>query len=184
MPPKVFHKVETETTPTGNLLSTKTTMYIKGKPESDFVKMYLDDLSLLKGLTPTESNVLYELLKRMDYDNMISLSTGSKKEICHALKMYNKAGRGKGFAVLVDDKTNEPTPSINSLNGILNKLSEKEIFHRKDKGLFQVNPYLFGKGRWADIEEIRVTYSYTPEGKKQESAIKRASDRIRGIKNN
>jgi hypothetical protein len=179
---KLVYKSTTVTDRDGNFLENRTTHISSGKAESDFVKMYLDDLALLKGLTPTEGNVLYELLKRMDYNNEISLSTGAKKEICHALEMYSKAGRGKGFATLVDDKTNEPTPSTNSLNGIINRLCEKEIFFKKDKGLYQVNPFLFGKGRWADIDNIRVTVDYTPQGKRQETAIKKASDRVRGIK--
>jgi hypothetical protein len=42
---------------------------------------------------------------------------------------------------------------------------------RKDKGMYIANPSLFGKGKWNDIKEIRMSISYSEDGRMIKSEI-------------
>jgi hypothetical protein len=43
-------------------------------------------------------------------------------------------------------------------------LVKKDIIFREDTGLYKGNPYLFGKGEWRDIRELRMTVVFNPKG--------------------
>ena len=39
---------------------------------------------------------------------------------------------------------------------------------RVGRGVFSLNPYVFGKGKWQDIKELQVTWDYNDAGRKLE----------------
>jgi hypothetical protein len=43
-------------------------------------------------------------------------------------------------------------------------LVKKNIIFRVDTGLYKGNPFLFGKGEWRDIRELRMTVVFDKEG--------------------
>jgi hypothetical protein len=107
--------------------------------EPYFVKLYLKDLAHLRELPAWVSGVLYELLQRMDYNNEIILNSTIKKRIADELSLV-----------------------LGTIDNALVKFVQRDILFRQDKGVYLANPYLFGKGLWEDIEEIRMKVTYRP----------------------
>jgi hypothetical protein len=107
--------------------------------EPHFVKLYLKDLAHLRELPGWVSGVLYELIKKMDYNNEIVLNSTIKNRIANNLGVVPK-----------------------TIDNALSKFVQKNILFRQDKGIYLANPYLFGKGLWEDIEEIRMKVTYRP----------------------
>lgn len=94
------------------------------------------------------TNLVYALLKRVSYagddDGMcVTLVPRTKKAICKEL----------GW-----EKTS-------SLDNALQRLLKGKIIYRVDRGVFRMNPYLFGKGEWQDISRIRMEITYDSDGK-------------------
>lgn len=110
--------------------------------EPDFVKMYIDDLSYLHGLTSANNSVLHSLLSKMNYDNEIILVSKVKDE------MANKIGLMK-----------------NTFEHGIGVLVKKGILIKKGNNYYIVNPFLFARGSWKDIRSIRMTIKYSKEGK-------------------
>lgn len=98
--------------------------------EPDYIKLYLTDISKIFNVPNT--GVLYELLKIMSYSNEIFLNSSIRKRICDNLNIKNQ-----------------------SFNNLLLVLKKQEILIEKEKGIFLFNPYIFGKGKWKDILDLR-----------------------------
>ena len=111
--------------------------------EPHFVKLYLKDLAHLRNLPAWVSGVLYELLKLMDYTNEIVLNSTIKNRIANKLELHPK-----------------------TIDNALVKFTAKKILIRQGKGVFLGNPFIFGRGTWSDVEEIRLTVSYRANGDK------------------
>lgn len=124
---------------TGEVLSdnvTTQTITSKGS-EPPFIKVYLDDLILLCDLPTKSSAILWELIKNMSYDNEIALNSYRKKKIIETLDI-----------------------KMSTLNNALSSFVKKEILFRVGSGTFMPNPYLFARGSWDDIAELRMIVSY------------------------
>lgn len=53
-------------------------------------------------------------------------------------------------------------------NGI-NELCKKQILIKKDHGIYQLNPYCFGKGNWKSISKLRYEVELSKDGAKIEN---------------
>ncbi|RZK34951.1 MAG: hypothetical protein EOO61_12750, partial [Hymenobacter sp.] len=93
------------------------------------------------------SGVLYELLKKMDYSNEIVLNSTVKNRIAEELNIHPK-----------------------TIDNALVKFVNKKILFRQGKGVFLANPFIFGRGNWGEVEEIRVKVSYRANGDKEVEA--------------
>jgi hypothetical protein len=175
MAKRAFRRTSTTSDQQGNITQHSEFFVERIKGEEDFVKMYLMDLAQLKSLTPREFSVLNELLPRMGYDNQVGLSAGVKKEICRCLGMYQYEGRGRNQTIRVGGD-GEIMFSMNGLTMEIRGLCDKQILFKKAMGLYIVNPYLFGKGRWQDIATIRMTVNYTPQGREEETKVQKKSE--------
>lgn len=120
--------------------SYKTTI-IEQEPE--FVKLYVQDIIKLTNLPMAANGVLYTMLKYMTYDNLLVLNPYIKEQIA---------------------KINEIKP--NTLSHTLTKLVNEGILSRVATGTYMVNPDLFGRGKWQDIRNLRLTIHYGHDGKK------------------
>ena len=120
--------------------------------EPAFVKMYLDDLGMLHGLSRSNISVLHSLLKHMnfaddDIPQAVLINSFLKKQIL----MEN--------------------PNLNHTQTVTNSISELKkagILEELGRGAYRFNPFLFGRGEWKDIEklrEIKVTLVYDETGK-------------------
>ena len=110
--------------------------------EPSFIKMYLDDILSLTNINSTAKNVLFGLLKYMDYENRIDLASRQRKELAQILNT-----------------------SIQTISNSLGVLIKKNILLKLDRGSYLMNPDYFAKGKWSDILKIKISIEYTPEGR-------------------
>jgi hypothetical protein len=99
---------------------------------------------LLSDIPKQKSDIMYLLLKKMNYDNEITIVYAHKEEISERLSC-----------------------SIINIDKTLRILCDKGILRRKHRGVYEANPYLFGKGRWEDIEALRLQIEYKKGGDKR-----------------
>lgn len=116
--------------------------------EPPYIKLYLQDILYLSDLPKSHENILFELLKRAtyagdEYGMSVTLSSGLKKIIAKTLNIKN----------------------IRSINNCLSELVKGKILFRIETGVYQFNPYLFGKGDWQDISSLRLNIDYDINGK-------------------
>jgi hypothetical protein len=107
---------------------------IKIDKEENYIKVYLKHLTYLHSLPSGLDPLIYELLKLVDYKNRIVLNASIKKDIALSTKK-----------------------SINTINQYISKLVKHSVILHKDTGIYVLNPYIFGKGEWKDIIELRET---------------------------
>lgn len=117
---------------------------VKKTKEGDFIKLYLEDICYLHNLQANQHEILYHLLKRMSYDNLIVINKAIKEIIA---KDTGKA--------------------VSTINNAISAYVKESILIRKDRGLYLANPYLFGKGKFEDIQKIRMQLEYTANGVEQ-----------------
>lgn len=129
---------------TGEMLAEERIEKRRVSREPDFIKLYLDDIMLLSDIPKQKSDIMYLLLKKMNYDNEITIVHAHKAEISEKLNC-----------------------SLINIDKTLKILCDKGILRRKYRGVYEANPYLFGKGRWEDIEALRLQIDYQKGGKKR-----------------
>lgn len=122
--------------------------------EPNYVKLYLDNLVLLNGLPKGTSDTLFELLKYMSYENMIILNPFVREKIANALNFK----------------------TVQSLNNNLNKLVKNGILENIGRGTYRANPFLFGKGDWNDIKQIRFEVVFGENGIEQKADFEYKND--------
>ena len=123
------------------------TIYLR--KEDDYIKIYLQHINYLNNLPEGLDNIIYQLLKRINYQNQIIINSAIKRQIAEEL--------GKKF---------------NTINQYISKLVRYGILIRIDTGIYYMNPVLFGKGSWKDILELRKKLEITIEYKEGEYTIK------------
>lgn len=130
---------------TGEILTEHVTSqnFIDKGSEPPFIKLYLDDLILLNDLPTKSSAILWELLRNMTYDNEIALNSYKKKKIIETLDI-----------------------KMSTLNNALSSFVKKEILYRVGSGTYMPNPYLFARGYWEDVADLRMIVNYKA-GKKE-----------------
>lgn len=129
---KVIQSTEVVDYVTGEVKETTVVKQFRGD-EPNYVKLYLKDISYLYDLPATAGNLLYELLNYVTYGTqMIVLNSTVKKMIAAST----------GIA-------------MQTLNNRLQDLVNKGVLDRVDTGTFTLNPYLFGKGDWKTIRDLR-----------------------------
>lgn len=117
---------------TGEVKTLSVTRRYKGD-EPSYIKVYLQDISYLYGLPSTAGDLMHELLNYVTYGTQeILLTSVVKKRIADRLNIAMK-----------------------TLDNRLQDLTKKGIIARIGQGTFTLNPYLFGKGDWKTILELR-----------------------------
>lgn len=114
--------------------------------EPSFYKVYTDaiyDISALFGLSPMETRVFTSLAKNMSYNNMIVLIKSVKE-------------------VLMLDTG---ITSMNTINKSIQQLKNKGLIIPFAKSSYIINPDYVGKGRWEDIEALKIQIEYKKKGK-------------------
>lgn len=141
---KVFKEVTTSSvnTETGEVNQVVNVKESFVSREPDYIKLYIEDLTKLNDLPKSTNDLLYSLLKRMNYDNEIILVVHNKKRIAKELNL-----------------------KLNTIDQNLMKLTDKGILSRVATGVYIANPYIFGRGKWEDIRELRMKITYTSKGR-------------------
>ncbi len=129
---KVIETTEVIDYGTGEIKSSTTVKRVRGD-EPNYIKLYLGDIAYLHGLSVPTRDLLNELLKYVTYGTQeIMLNAIAKKRIVEATGM-----------------------AMQTLNNKLQDLLRVGIIDRVAVGTFVLNPYLFGKGDWKTINELR-----------------------------
>jgi len=117
--------------------------------EPDYIKLYIQDMLMLLGLPKGQSDILVMLLRRLDYNLEIVLNSHIKKGIAQKLNIKTKDGK----------------LAVNSIDKALGMFRKKGILRRVGRGVYRTNPRLFARGKWRDIKKIRMTVTYSENGK-------------------
>jgi hypothetical protein len=137
---RVTYEKETVDKLTGEIVKTYSEAVIPREP--DYVKLYLESITKLNDIPGWTDPVLNELLRLMNYRNEIVLNAAIKKRIAGEIGI-----------------------STRTIDNALYMLVKKNIIFRDDIGLYRGNPFLFGKGEWRDIRELRMNVIFNNEGK-------------------
>lgn len=124
---------------TGQINKTTKTVTSRVPQEPPYIKLYLDDIAVLHNLPKGSSSLLHELLRQVNYEGLINLNSSVKTKIANALNYKNKQSVDNG----------------------LGKLCKEGLLRSIDRGVYEVNPYLFGKGDWASIFLRRENFSFS-----------------------
>lgn len=150
-----YTKITTELTKTtvdsntGELLAVSSEKVGIVPKEPNYVKLYLEDIAYLSNIPKWGTTILYELLKRMNYRNEIILSSGIKRMIVSEM-------HESGLNV-----------TVQAIGNALTDFVKAKILIRKDTGVYLANPFLFGKGEWKDIRNIRLQVGYNLDGTRE-----------------
>lgn len=115
-------------TQTGEVLSEETTTTFKVPQEPEFVKVYTEAMTA-RGLRDHHMTMIFFLVRKMTYDNMICLTPGARVRIGEAMGIQQATFRN-----------------------YLNALLEKDVFRRTGHGEFMVNPTLIARGKFDEIQ--------------------------------
>lgn len=118
---------------------------IKSK-EPEYVKLYIKAWSEFREIKGINTTFLNELIPHMTWADddkiggqIVALSSYRRKMIAHKLNWSEKT-LTKRFSLE------------------LNKLCKSGVLVKLENNVYRVNPDLFGKGYWADINRVRRTF--------------------------
>jgi len=117
---------------TGEIKEENTTRIIKIPKEDNYIKVYIKTIGLLHNLPNSADKILFELLKYVNYDNEIIINKSVKENIAKRLEL-----------------------SLSRINMYISNLHKEKFLIRKNRGVYILNPFIFGKGNWGDIYNLR-----------------------------
>lgn len=130
---------------TGVVTTTEDVAVIRLPREPAYVKMYIDDISKIVGLSTGAQNVLYELVAKMDYEGIVTITKGGRERIAAKTGLKETTVRNR-----ISDL---------AASGIIKKAGYCE---------YEMNPSLFAKGDWQDIYKrrcgFRLEINYSKDG--------------------
>lgn len=140
----------------GEVISQITDTIHKFEDEPNYVKLYLDTVLYISDLPKGYNSILLAFLNHMSYASVKNKENGQLIYVNSAMK--------KGIA-------EDLGVTIDRINHAITDFVKGKVFYRVDRGTYQVNPYLFGKGDWKDIKEIRMNITFNAQGKTVMSEI-------------
>ena len=139
----VREEITIESEESGEIVKNAKTTVAMFESEPPYVKLYLNDICRLNGLNNSEQKILNELVVNMGYNNVVPSYKPVKEMIAERLNMpYNTLDKG------------------------IKELYNKGILIRQARGLYIMDPNLFGRGSWNDVKKIRMVVEYHPDGTK------------------
>lgn len=118
------------------------------KEEPDFIKMYIEDICAIKGVTALQTKIFYFMLQNMNYSNEVS---------------YGKTSKGR----FLNDHNTTNASFNNSVKGLL----DVGLIGKLSRGEFIVNKKYAVKVPWHKVENIVWTTTYSKDGKKDEITV-------------
>lgn len=114
--------------------------------EPEYIKLYLDCICTFKGLNKALSPILVACCSYMTWAD----SSHDKQVIF--MNSYTKEQISKDAGVSVD-----------RVNQALRDIVKADIFRKIQgkRGVYEVNPYIIAKGKWADIKVLRANFDFT-----------------------
>ncbi len=130
---------------TGQVLRQENERVLQLPQEPEYIKLYLQDLAHLLDVPAGPQGLLMALVRKLDYEGMITLSPAARDRIATVLGI-----------------------KVHTLANYLTALCEKGILKRAGRGEYEVNPHLMAKGAWTEILKRRASFqmvvTYRPDG--------------------
>ena len=117
---------------TGEIKTQEEKKVIRIPKEDEYIKIYIKTIGVLHNIPASADKILLEIIKYTSYNNRIILTKPVKQDIANNLNI-----------------------SLSRVNNYITTLIKKNILIRKDRGMYILNPYIFGKGNWHDIYNLR-----------------------------
>ncbi len=115
------------------------------RKEPAFIKVYLKNILALANVKGTHSDLLNALVKRATYAGSgnnggmeIVINATIKKRIMEEIGVKNVGSVANGLSALVKGK----------------------MIYRVGSGVYQLSPFVFGKGDWHNVYNLRVTIDF------------------------
>ena len=135
----------------GEIIETEKEQIINFQKTDDFVMTFTKDLGYLKNLSKGEIVLFFGLLQIVNNNNEIILNSGIKKRI------------SENFDI-----------KLESINVLLSQLVKKNMILKTDEmGVYLLNVFLFGKGKWTDIKKMRMLIEWDFKEKKKTVMIEK-----------
>lgn len=144
MPRIKTSSVETVLGQFGEMVSQRTNATLSWGEEPAYIKMYLQDIMYFHDIPKKFAALTACLLRRMCY-------AGEEEGMCVVLVPRTKKAICKEMG----------WERLSSLDNALQKLVAGKIIYRVDRGVYKLNPYLFGKGEWQDVARLRMEIDYS-----------------------
>ncbi|MGE4353541.1 MAG: replication/maintenance protein RepL [Oscillospiraceae bacterium] len=146
---KVIEKYTTVDDSTG-LITGSHTVYkeIRSGTEDPYWKCY--DWHVFKGLGDVSFGMLNAVMRRMAYankDQILFMDIGIKREIAAELNM-----------------------SLSTVEREIKLLTKCRAIVKRQRSVYMVNPYMFGKGSWASVMKLREKFDTMPVECKREGS--------------
>jgi hypothetical protein len=136
-----------QTNENGEIINETTTIKTNLKlveKEPAYIKLYLDDLTLLKQLSKMENLILHEIFKITQYNtNIVILNKFYRENICNSLDIKDQTVRNA-----------------------ISKFAKLDLLLKEATGVYRLNPFYFATGDWASIKGLRMTIEYTQQGRR------------------
>ena len=142
---------------TGEVISAKSKKVVKIPQEPDYVKLYLNAVMYISDMPEGISSVMSSILKRMpfaDKKQKVVLTKSIKQDIAEELNVSESYVR-KSIALLTKGNMILHTGSVRSC-------------------CYIINPHIFGRGEWKDIEELQLHIKFNHKGKSFWTEIKKS----------
>ena len=116
---------------------------VQFEPEPNYIKLYLDCLGVFSGnagWSVSLNEIFIELLKLVSYaddDQLVTVNAYVKKRIAE------KTGK-----------------SVRRIEQALQSWIDNKVLFRVARGTYQLNPYLFGRGDWRDVKNLRSSIDF------------------------
>lgn len=125
----------TNTNPiTGEIIETEKEQKIRFPKTEDFVMTFTKELGFMKNLSKGEILLVFGFLKIVNRENELILNKSIKERIAKEFDL-----------------------SVKSINPLISNLVKKGVIINKERGIYLLNTFLFGKGNWGDIKELRMS---------------------------
>lgn len=128
---------ETHVNDAGEVIDQWSASFYSVGREDDYIKLYIErGLVMLKGITKGQAAIFLALTAYMTYAQDGQL-------------VYVNASMKRAIAKEVGCEMDTVTQAIK-------KFCSKGILRRIDRGCYEVNPYIVGRGKWSDIVKLRT----------------------------
>lgn len=130
----------------GEITESRKCEVVRHPAEPPYIKLYIDELCALIEVPSSHKRLLLLLLRKLDYDGYITLSTRYRRQICDILGVKDQTFRNR-----------------------LRELVKYQLLLHEGLNEYQANPFYFARGEWKKIVEQRQAFQmkivYTPQGK-------------------
>ena len=117
--------------------------------EPNFVKLYVEDLCTVKGLSSTQYKIFNFMLQNMNWDNIVAYGANTKDKFLVEHNLINQ-----------------------TFNNNISRLIQSGLIERMGRGEFLINKKYATKVEWSKVQKIRWVTEYTKTGKKQKVEFK------------